>query len=219
MKKKYTQKKKAAKKKNTNLKGDSPKIAVLSRDSDEYIEHLLYMVQQYNKTIRSGVNIKSAKNDKKNIELSLLQLFCEAVREDETPHPLLIKHVGSLIAKIYGINIGKKNEYKQSTFDSSIKSQKRVIPYSQDPRTVFPKEKINRISERNLHLAFAVQQRIVDFDETQIQAIRHVRQEEPLVKYLSDEVVRKAYRNNIDYVSKHFKRGCSCIWCYARRGG
>jgi len=171
MKKKYTQKKKAAKKKNTNLKGDDPKIAVLSRQSAQFIEEQIRLAD---------------KGSNKSI-LKLIELYCEAVRADATPHPLLIKYIAKRLASIYyGIGIEPDFsdilEHKElEKIAEKIAGKEKEPVYKTDPRSVFPIARFipNQKKTAEKHLIWA----------------RKVH--EYTTKILTEEEVRKYGKNKI----------------------
>jgi len=128
------------------------KIAGRSRDSNELIEVLAALAKADLEGVE-GRDKAQAARQKNEAAYRLLELFCEAVREAETPHPLLSRHVADCIARIYyGIGEGG-NDAEQEALATLLSRR----DWRTDPRTVFPKITAKLAAPNHLRWAIEVE--------------------------------------------------------------
>jgi hypothetical protein len=166
-------------------------VAGLSRDSAEYIENLFWLTRFDLGSCESADKVQVERR-KKEAGYRLLELFCEAVRAGETPHPLASQHIADRITTIYyGINIDVKDGEKlikteqpgAGYFDlygagdedqqANLKAAVARREWKTDPRTIFPK--VTAKSAGLEHLCWAIEvERLKANGCTEVDAISKV---------------------------------------------
>ena len=195
-----------------SLHQDTP-ITGLARQSEEYIEALVALAEAEQE--------KSQASRKQNeAGYGLLELFCEAVREGETPHRLLTHYVAGRMASIYhGLDIDVKggeesikieppgagyfNLYGAGDEDqqTNLKADVARRDWKADPRRVFPKIPPYWAAPEHLRWALAVE-RLKASGDKEVVAIRKVMND---VKRSEGSVV-KAHQTYRKYAQHRVRR-------------